>query len=139
MATRKIQYEDLAPELITMLSDGVGYNDSELRSMITYLRDQFDKWLKKPPVEVMTGATANTDGFQGMAPTPLKGQQENVLTGNAKWTPQKDITAGKALADKNNKPIVNYLNNASYRKNDRTLVFDRGDGTKIEVPLSKKE
>lgn len=135
MATKKIRYRDLDPSLIDELCKGLGYDDTDIRNQIKYLRDAFDEWLKKPPVEVMKGATASKDGVQGMAPTPRKGQQDNVLTGDAGWTPQSAIKAGRAIADKDGRVITSYINNASFDRKTRTLIFNKGDGTKIDVPL----
>lgn len=41
----------------------------------------------------MTGATVNADGAAGWAPKPTKGQQNNVLTGDGKWSSKSKVLA----------------------------------------------
>lgn len=42
---------------------------------------------------VMVGATAITDGGTGEVPQPTKGQQDNVLTGDGKWSSKSKVLA----------------------------------------------
>lgn len=56
-------------------------------------------------VGVISGATENNDGKNGLAPKPFKGQSSYVLTGNGQWTPNllqirknENVAAGSSLA-----------------------------------------
>lgn len=49
-----------------------------------------------------TGATASTDGVQGLVPGPLAGDQDKVLRGDGTWRDETTYTAGTGIDITNN-------------------------------------
>lgn len=87
-------------------------------------------------IATMVGATESSAGESGMVPAPKKGEQNYLLVGSGQWKSPNDITVLGAKNDANNLPITNYIINVSLDVSSKKLIFTKGDGTKIEVPLA---
>lgn len=74
---------------------GIIYNDgvldvtqedpTNLAELTIHFRDDVDKTITIPGASVMEGATASTDGEEGLVPAPLAGDENKFLRGDGTW------------------------------------------------------
>jgi hypothetical protein len=74
---------------------GIIYNDGildveqedpdNLNELTFHFRDDVDKVITIPSASEMTGATASTDGEEGLVPAPLAGDENKFLRGDGTW------------------------------------------------------
>jgi hypothetical protein len=93
--------------------------------------------IRNASYDMLIGATETSDGSSGMVPAPLAGEQKCVLTGDAKWTSQNDIEAGRAMNDENGTSITQYIKDITFDEENKKLVLTRGNAETKEIPLAE--
>jgi vacuolar-type H+-ATPase subunit E/Vma4 len=109
---------------------------SAFNDAITAMEAALDA-IRSASYDMLAGATETEEGSSGMVPTPLAGEQEHVLTGNAQWTPQGSIKAGMAENDENGVPITQYIKDITFDEENKKLVLTRGNAETKEIPLAE--
>ena len=74
-------------------------------------------------LDIMKGASSNTDGEIGLVPKPTKGQQDYLLSGGGVWVSQNDILGNSDISSIGDGTIKGSILNINSQLNGLKLVY----------------